>query len=390
MDEIRVLTINEIYQYTRNNQLAYPTFYKGSKDELETMIKRQKEILETSSDLTPIGYFKDGNLAGNMLLVDFRMNYSGEILPIGGISALAVHPAYKKQGIARSLIQYGLKWSKDKNHLFSILYPFNHKFYKNFNYGFTIPQYHYSFHPKDIIIGTDLTNIKWIEDKDRERILKFHNEYCLETAGAVFKSTIDRRRILTPEVLNGVIYEVKDEIKGYLIYDASNIDADRLLSQKMRVNEFVYKDGLALHGLLSFIKSQSDQFERVDLFSYDSKFNVFLDDISYSKGAKLLLPISHKVAEVGLGLMVQVLDPKKVIEMICVDAFNLEVKSNKEESETYEINGGGELVVIQKGLLSSVLFGSIDINELIDKGLIDKPKVRIDLFVNKVRCNSIF
>ena len=182
MDEIRVLTMNEIYQYTRNNQLAYPTFYKGSKDELERMSQRQKEVFESSEDLTPIGFFRDGYLVGNMMLIEFKMNYSSEILTIGGISAIAVHPTYKKQGIARSLIQYGLKWSRDKNHLFSILYPFNHKFYNNFNYGFTLPQYHYSFHPKDITINSTLMNIKCIEDEDRERILKFHNDYFIENA----------------------------------------------------------------------------------------------------------------------------------------------------------------------------------------------------------------
>lgn len=390
MDEIRVLTMNEIYQYTRNNQLAYPTFYKGSKDELERMSQRQKEVFESSEDLTPIGFFRDGYLVGNMMLIEFKMNYSSEILTIGGISAIAVHPTYKKQGIARSLIQYGLKWSRDKNHLFSILYPFNHKFYNNFNYGFTLPQYHYSFHPKEIIIDSNLMNIKWIEDEDRERILKFHNDYCIEKAGSVFKSTMDKRRILTPEVLNGVVYQKDDVIKGYLIYEASNIDKDRLLSQKMKINEFVYKDSEALHGLLSFIRSQSDQFERVDMYSFDSKFNIFLDDISYGKGAKLLLPISHKVAEVGLGLMVQVLDPKKVLEMVCVDAFDLELRSHKQQTEVYQINGGGEKVVIDKSLLSSVLFGSIDIDEIIEKGLIEKPNVRIDLFVDKVMCNSIF
>ena len=390
MDEIRVLTMNEIYQYTRNNQLAYPTFHQGGKDELEKISKKQKGLFESSDDLTPIGYFKDGYLAGNMILIDFKINYAGEILPSGGIASIAVHPKFKKQGIAKKLIQYGLKWSKDKNHIFNMLYPFNHKFYKNFDYGYTLPLFHYSFHPKDLVVKGNMDNIKWIEDKDRERLISFYNDYCIETSGSVFKSSLDKRRIISPEVLNGVYYENDSEVRGYLTYEAHNIDKDRLLSQMMKINEIVYKDGEAFNALLMFIKRQSDQFERVDMSTYDKNFNVFLDDISYSKGAKLLPPISHKVAEVGLGLMVQVLDPKRVLEMICVDSFDLEVTTSRGESEFYTINGGGETIVIDKAMLSSVLFGSIELDDLIDKGIIEKPSGRIDLFVEKIKCFSIF
>lgn len=91
---------------------AYPAF-KALDDKCREAYRAKTTFdMDNDKDVEFIGFFNDNKLVSTMKLVNFQMNLYGQMNPAVGLMSLAVHPLYKKQGIALEMVKYYEDYTK--------------------------------------------------------------------------------------------------------------------------------------------------------------------------------------------------------------------------------------------------------------------------------------
>ena len=98
---------------------------------------------EASTDVTaPQGFgrgpcwgaFEDGVLFSQMQCLPFKMRFDGQWIPMGGVAGVSTLPQYRRRGGVRALFHRLLEVMRDEGQVFSVLYPFEFGFYRQFGY----------------------------------------------------------------------------------------------------------------------------------------------------------------------------------------------------------------------------------------------------------------
>ena len=78
------------------------------------------------------------------------MNVHGRDALAGGVGAVAVARAHKRQGIARAMIAWYLDHVSRRGAPFAILHPFRLDFYRALGFGYGTPVHRYRFAPASL------------------------------------------------------------------------------------------------------------------------------------------------------------------------------------------------------------------------------------------------
>src|SRR5699024_11848472 len=86
------------------------------------------------------GYMVDEHLAGKVHIMPLSIKVGGHSFNMGGISAVATWPEYRRRGIAKDLLQHSLRKMKENGQVISLLHPFLVGFYRK--YGWELAYVH--------------------------------------------------------------------------------------------------------------------------------------------------------------------------------------------------------------------------------------------------------
>lgn len=77
---------------------------------------------------------ENGIVHAGMILYPFRVNFDGHEVGMGGIGGVSTLPEYRRSGSIRGIFGPVMEEMRDREMLFSFLYPFSHPFYRKFGY----------------------------------------------------------------------------------------------------------------------------------------------------------------------------------------------------------------------------------------------------------------
>ena len=106
--------------------------------------------------------------------IPLTQNVRGKIFRSGGIADVATYPEARRKGYAKKLLQHHLIEMKERKQVFSVLYPFNERFYEKFGY-ITLPQIKTARFSPNIL--TDLLSIEIEGDVERHLLEESFDEY---------------------------------------------------------------------------------------------------------------------------------------------------------------------------------------------------------------------
>lgn len=208
----------------------------------------------------------DGALAGHATALDLTMSLAGVDVPMRGIAGVGVLAEHRRSGIGDQLMRAHLVRMRRRGEALSLLYPFEHAYYRAFGYGL----------------------VEWF---DRVRaapallpaspLRRAVRTFDVERHGEAVKASYERSRAGTTGLLvrtdhwwanrvwkragEGVVYVEprSGRIRGALLYD---VPADPgYPRQEVRVSDFVAEDADARRGLLGFLQALGAQFRELDL-----------------------------------------------------------------------------------------------------------------------------
>lgn len=317
MTSIRQLTEAELDGYVAMMAAAYPGFGISTPEDRQRA--KQRTLKETEEDrrVRVWGNFRDDEMLGCMKLYDYDMTLYGKSALVGGVGSVAVGLAHKKQHVARELIQFFLRHYREKGSCLTILYPFRHDFYKKMGFGYMTRMVQYSVKPESLPRHSLKQHITRLSTDDSAALLECYNSHAKRVHGMITKSAYEVEAMFARNHVYG--YKLGKRVLGYVAFEFRKAGGKSLLHNNMFIWEFIYEPA-ALAELLAFLRSQSDQVDRIIFSMQDEHFYHLLDDPRNGTN-NMIAPVYHECGAFGLGLMCRLIDIKRFFGLLAAHDF---------------------------------------------------------------------
>ncbi|HEU5349549.1 MAG TPA: GNAT family N-acetyltransferase [Ktedonobacterales bacterium] len=296
---------------------AYPGFNLGTAEDRERFMHTLTERV-AAAPMSYVGIYRDDTLLGGARLLDFVMNVRNAEIAAAGIGMVAVDLAHKKEHVARDLMYDWLRYCRSRGVPFALLYPFRPDFYKQmgFGYGTKLSQYHVP--PIALPDRGDKSRVSLIGADEQQLIGDCYARVVARTNGLIHKSDAELSGMFTDPTRRIVGYRDKGKgnvVRGYLVFSFKDAAPNQFLTYDLNVHEMAYETREALLGLLAFLRSQSDQVNRIEFNTQDDNFHLLLSDVR--DGSNVLLPsVYHQSNVQGVGIMYRVVDVRRAFELL--------------------------------------------------------------------------
>lgn len=292
---------------------AYPAngiFAKEDKERFKNnIIKTQNE----KPNVNFYGVFEDSTLFGGMSYHDFNMNLLSQKIKAGGVGCIAVDLIHKKEKVAIDIIKDFIYHYRNQGAPMALLYPFRPDFYKKMGFGFGTSINQFRVKPCNLPKGTSKMHIQFLNIEDLHELCNFYNKMVMRTNGLIEKYDYEFK-ILFNNASNKILaYKVKDEIKGYVVFQFKKGDTEAFTINDIVIKEFLYEDPEVFLEFMTFFNSQNDQIRYILFNTQDENFRFALEDPR--DGADIILTgVYHQCSRQGIGIMYRVIDVFKLFK----------------------------------------------------------------------------
>ncbi|NLM76307.1 MAG: GNAT family N-acetyltransferase [Clostridiaceae bacterium] len=305
----RELTLDDYDILMQNIRNAFPHKPPHIEERRADYVRRELDKREQG---VFVGLFDDNDvLVASMELFEFEMCFKGKLIPLGGTGFVATNFLRKKEKSAKALVEFFTKYFLDRGITIGALYPFNFAFYKKMGFGYATENYMFNLIPGYILNNGDKSNLSYCRPDEEEEVLEFYSKYASITHGMLINKGNDYTRIFRDNQV--VVCRINGQITGYLSFRLVPVETHVDKTTDMIVSEMVYQDEETLGQFLTFLASQSDQIERIRLYTTDPYIYYLSDNpdnglnTAYNNGIQQL-------AHMCGGSMLKILDLKAYLK----------------------------------------------------------------------------
>jgi predicted acetyltransferase len=204
---------------------------------------------------------EDGVPRATATELPMQVHVDGRAVPMGGVSAVATHPAYRRKRLAKSLLEAVIHGMRERGVHISMLAPFAHAFYRASGYELAGESIVYDLSPSELPTSPEQSRVRAYRETDLPTI-----EAMLEAEALQHPLCIRRGESRWREVLNrdpagdgedeareAAVYERDGSLEGYLIYRYRKAAGGGERSRILEVPELVAGTQRAREALFSFM-----------------------------------------------------------------------------------------------------------------------------------------
>jgi predicted acetyltransferase len=195
---------------------------------------------------------EDGEVRASATVLPLESFVDGEPRPMGGISAVMVHPAYRRRGYAGELMLAVLRDMRERNVALSLLSPFAHAFYRMFGYELASEAIEYRLKPSDLSTSPEQGYLRDYREEDLPSLMALYEAEARRHALSVRRSEEHWRSNEVRRDRNIAVYERDGEVEGYILYKLSGWQ-EQDPRRTLRVDELVAATTRAREALLSLM-----------------------------------------------------------------------------------------------------------------------------------------
>ena len=295
-------------------------YVEGSRVDLDLVYVLEDEgEVRASATVLPLEVFVDGGAA-----------------PMGGIAAVATHPAYRRRGYAGELMRACLQGMGERGMHLSMLNPFAHAFYRAYGWELADEAIAYTLKPTDLPTSSEQRRVRACEEEDLPRVMALLDEAASGYSCCVRRGEERWREVLAREEWGVAVHERGGGVEGYILYSMSEWREDREPHRTLAVKELVWATTGAREALISFLAAQ-------DPLVFEIKH-------STPRGEPLhpYLRSSYVRAEIEPEFMLRLVDVEGALRLLALttdEPLVLEVSDDVIEGNTGEYTvGRGEVV----------------------------------------------
>ena len=382
--DIRFLTPDDFPQLAKNIVASFP-----SKITAEVVEGFRSELDRPSMGRFLGAFDDDGTLIGSIMLMGFEQNVRGVMMPMGGVSFVSTNFMHKHEKTAFMLLKVGLSYFAETRTPVSALHPFNPAFYGQMGYGYCNENIMYMPKPCYIRNFGDKSGLSYATEDDKNEILAFYRRYASRTNGATVHNYMDNWRIFGKPYL--IVCKKDGRITGYMTYEFVPVERYTDMYHDLLVHEMIYEDLDTLRQFMTFFASQTDQIERVRIFSTDETLHMMFtnpdsgENLAHDGGI-------HEIGRRTMGSLFRILDvggyfrwqtqccgQTSRIFTLALDVSDPFILRN---NGTYSLGVTGCAVTLRDGgepdvrmstdiaTLSSIVIGAYPVADAVEKGLV--------------------
>ena len=209
---------------------------------------------------------EDGEVRASATVLPLESFVDGEPRPMGGISAVMVHPAYRRRGYAGELMLTVLRDMRERDVALSLLSPFAHAFYRVFGYELASEAIEYRLKPSDLSTSPEQSYLRDYREEDLPSLMAL---YEAEAKGHALSVRRSEEHWKSNEVRRGrdiAVYEWDGEVEGYILYKLSGWQ-EQEPRRTLKVDELVAATTRAREALLSFMASLDPMVYGIELYT---------------------------------------------------------------------------------------------------------------------------
>jgi predicted acetyltransferase len=195
---------------------------------------------------------EDGEVRASTTVLPLESFVEGEWRPMGGISAVMAHPAYRRRGYAGELMRAVLRDMRERGVSLSLLSPFAHAFYRIFGYELATEAIEYRLKPADLPTSPEQSHLRAYREEDLSSLMKLYEAEAREHTLSVRRSEGHWRMSLSKKDADAAVYERDGNVEGYILYKISGWQ-DRDPRRTLSVEEIVAATQRAREALFSFM-----------------------------------------------------------------------------------------------------------------------------------------
>lgn len=274
---IRKISPEDMPSYMEIYLNAYPAGKDLSEECYDKYAARHAQSMTEFEHVTYYGLFEDDVMAAVMKLIDFDMNLYGKMRKAVGLMALGVHPLYKKKGIARDMVQYFERYTKESGATVALLLPFRMDFYRKLGYGCGTKMDEYHIPTEYLPANKDVSKLKYMGTSDIDKVLACHTAFVQKNHGQLCKFEEEIRDMRSDEEVRRIGYFDGDDLKGYAAFTFVNTSDCNYTLNLMDVKELIYDDAEVLRALLGGLRLQADLAQSVIIRTGEPDFYHFLE-----------------------------------------------------------------------------------------------------------------
>ncbi len=195
---------------------------------------------------------EDGEARASATVLPLESFVEGVPHPMGGISAVMVHPAYRRRGYAGELMRAVLRDMRERDVALSLLSPFAHAFYRVFGYELVSEAIEYRLKPSDLSTSPEQGHLRDYREGDLPSLMEVYEAEARRHTLSVRRSRRHWEEILAGKDRYVAVYQRNGEVEGYIIYKISGWQ-EQDPRRTLRVEEFVADTPRAREAIHSFL-----------------------------------------------------------------------------------------------------------------------------------------
>jgi predicted acetyltransferase len=199
---------------------------------------------------------EDGEVRASATILPLEAFVDGEAAPMGGVAAVATHPAYRRRGYAGELMRVILAAMREEGMALSMLMPFAHVFYRAYGWELASEAIAYTLKPTDLPTSPEQRRVRAYEEEDLPRLMALLEEEASGYSCCVRRGEGRWREVLAREDWGAAVYEPEGGTEGYILYRMSDWREDREPHRTLAVQELVWGTTRAREALISFLAAQ--------------------------------------------------------------------------------------------------------------------------------------
>lgn len=214
---------------------------------------------EKNLSLDPSGIYvieEDGEARATAAVLPLEAFVDGRPVPMGGISAVATHPAYRRRGYAGELMRAVLDEMLEWDMQVSMLWPFAHTFYRGYGWELAGESIEYTLKPTALPTSPEQKHLRAYREEDLPQIMGMLDRETARHTLGVRRTEKQWRAERFWKDRTAAVYEKDGAVSGYMLYEMSGWREDRTPERTLTVRELVADTPEARAGLLSFMAAQ--------------------------------------------------------------------------------------------------------------------------------------
>ncbi|MBF2025321.1 MAG: GNAT family N-acetyltransferase [Oscillatoriales cyanobacterium C42_A2020_001] len=212
-----------------------------------------------------------GNLVARYRHLEFELFFEGVRFPVAGVGGVAVAIAHRGKGLAQWMLTQALKDFREQEILLSMLYPFQHGFYRKLGWTWMGATYQFPVSSRHLPLYTERHQIAAYQPSQEAALKALYEKVAMQHNGWLHRESWWWENFFKPRGGRELYcYAEAEELRGYVVLEFTQLEPEKE-QLAVVVREWVAVNAAAYRGIVGFLASLRDQITTI-------VWNTFPDD----------------------------------------------------------------------------------------------------------------